>query len=418
MEKIKSSFVFFKEFVAPYIPFLLLLVFFTPTNGHPWDTECWTEWAKYHYVHGLSNIYKSWTDYLPLYHYVLYVYAKLQPNLESVATHIHYLKYVTLFFEFLSTLLLSRLLYNTYGNRHKTLYLSLFYLLNIGVIYNSLVWGQVDGIMSFFVFASILAAYKKRLFVSLLCLILAINMKLQAIIFLPVVVALLIPEIQKSYKKTFLGIAGILFVQVLIIMPFWLAGDISKLLHVVFGSVGKFPVVSMNAYNFWLLTLNNNLNLTQVPDSTIYLGITYKHWGLMLFFISSFGALFHFIAPLWKSVVKKEVNTFSFRELLISSALIPLVFFFFNTQMHERYSHPALIFLAAYALLYKRLFLLVLGSAAYFLNLEDLLQVMQTNNYGTLIFMARFIAGLYAVLILLLYIDLFNPNLKRKHNGN
>lgn len=418
MEKIKTAYVFFKEYIAPYLPFLLLLVFFTPTVGHGWDTECWTAWAQYHYQHGLSNIYKSWTDYLPLYHYVLFAYAKMQPNIEGVALNIHYLKYITLLFEFMSAVLLSRLLFNKFHDRYKSLFLSLFYLLNAGIIYNSLVWGQVDGIMSFFIFASIVAAYYKRIFLALLCFVLALNMKLQAIIFLPVVIALIIPVIQQSFKKILLATAWVLVVQFLIILPFLWVGDLPKLLHVVFGSFEKFPVISMNAYNLWVFAFDRSINLFQTADSITFWGISCKNWGLIFFFIASFGALFHFIQPVWNSVFKKVPVSFSFCNILISSALIPLVFFFFNTQMHERYSHPAFIFLAAYALLYKRLHLLIIGSFAYFLNLEDVLQVLHTSNYNTLIFMSRFIAGLYFLLILLLYIDLFNPNLKREHNGN
>lgn len=418
MEKIKTAYVFFKEFIVPYVPFLLLLIFFTPTTGHGWDTECWTEWAKYHFQHGLSNIYKSWTDYLPLYHYVLYAYAKIQPNIEGVALNIHYLKYITLLFEFMSTILLSRLLFNVFHDRYKALYYSLFYLLNAGIIYNSLVWGQVDGIMSFFVFASVLAAYQKRAFLALLCFVLALNMKLQAIIFLPIVLALIVPLIRGSYKKILLALGWVLFIQLLVILPFLWVGDIPKLINVVFGSFGKYPVVSMNAYNIWQFVFDRNINLMQTPDSTLLLGISYKSWGLIFFFIASFGALLHFIQPVWKGLMNKEAASYSFRNILISSALIPLVFFFFNTQMHERYSHPAFIFLAAYALMFKRIHLLIIGSFAYFLNLEDILQILRTNNYNTLIFVARFIAGLYFLLILLLYIDLFNPNLKRKFNGS
>lgn len=417
MEKIKTGYAFAKEFIVPYVPILLLLVFFTPTTGHGWDTECWTEWAKHHYQHGLSNIYKSWTDYLPLYHYVLFAYARMQPNIESIAQNIHYLKYITLLFEFMSTVILSRLLFNAFHDRYKSLFYSLFYLLNAGILYNSLVWGQVDGIMTFFVLASILAAYRKHLFLSLLCFVLALNLKLQAIIFSPIVIGPLIPVIQQSSRKLPCAIGGTLLIQFLIILPFLWVGDLPKLWHVVSGSVDKYPVISMNAYNAWVFAFDRNINLMQTPDSLVFLGISCKKWGLILFFAAGFGALFHFIQPIWSSLVKKESVKLPFREVLISSALVPLVFFFFNTQMHERYPHPAFIFLAAYALLYKRLHLLIIGSFAYFLNLEDVLQVLHTNNYDTLIFMSRFIAGLYLLLILLLYIDLFSPNLKRKHNG-
>ncbi|MBL7933700.1 MAG: hypothetical protein JNL60_17485, partial [Bacteroidia bacterium] len=79
-----------------------ILHLLTPVRGHNWDLYCWSEWAKYIYSNGLGNVYKFWTDYLPLYHYFLWVFGLFQNNTEKFMDHIHYMKMVPLLFQLVS----------------------------------------------------------------------------------------------------------------------------------------------------------------------------------------------------------------------------------------------------------------------------------------------------------------------------
>ena len=87
--------------------------------------------------------------------------------------------------------------------------------------------------------------------------------------------------------------------------------------------------------------------------------------------------------------------------------MIPLLFAFFNTQMHERYWHAAVLFLAAYGFLRRDYWPYVLVSVAYFLNLEGVLRFLQLKKYSVLIFDPRFVAGLFALAIVLGLIKLY-----------
>jgi hypothetical protein len=160
----------------------------------------------------------------------------------------------------------------------------------------------------------------------------------------------------------------------------------------------------MNAYNMWYFFIENP---RETSDSYKFLEITYKSWGLLLFFVTSFFALLHFIKPLFLKLFKKIDIEYSHKKVIISCALIHLLFFFFNTQMHERYAHPAFIFLALYAMLYHRPVVFILGSIAYFLNIEGVLWVIQICEKETLIFTPSFIALIYLSVIILLFADLF-----------
>jgi len=75
--------------------------------------------------------------------------------------------------------------------------------------------------------------------------------------------------------------------------------------------------------------------------------------------------------------------------------------------MHERYFHPALISLAAYTFLTNNYFPFVLGSVAYFLNLEKIMCSLALTNYKTLIFHPVFIALLFLLLIVYLFYRLY-----------
>lgn len=385
----------------------ILLYFFAPVKGHPFDTSCWINWSKYIYENGLSNVYCSNTDYLPLYHYVLLIFGKIQGSTHDITNYIHRLKLVTLLFEAGSAIILYRLLREKYNDTYKAIVYSLFYFCNLAVLFNSLVWGQVDGIFTFFIFASVIAAYEKRFFPAILCFVLAVNMKLQAIIFLPLLVALIIPAIHRAgLRKVLLSIFGVLLLQLIIILPFVLSGHFKNLMMTVTSAVGRYPVISLNAYNLWFLLIDGDLRTTE--DTLTFAGLTYMRWGQLAFMLTGFISLYYLIKPNLLLLFRHQPFKVSARKVLITASLIPLLFFFFNTQMHERYTHPAIIFIAAYSLLYNRPFPLIIASVAYFLNLEDVYHFMNSGNYHTLIFSSDFIASLYALCIISLFIDLYD----------
>ncbi|SFT84641.1 Mannosyltransferase related to Gpi18 [Lishizhenia tianjinensis] len=389
---------------------LLLLSFFwviMPTSGHGYDTYCWRIWTEHVFHVGLPNIYYGSTDYLPLYHYILMLYGEAQGSVEAIGRNLHYLKLVTLCFQFVSGYFLIKLLWTSKMTWERALLFAAAFLLNIAVMYNTLIWGQVDGILTCFVFIAIYYAYKKRVVLSLIFTILALNFKLQGIIFLPLIVLLLLPVIKENitWKKVSIWVLVPLNIQLLILLPFIYSNTLGNVWNVVSGSFGKYPSVSMNAYNFWFLLFDGDL--MKIEDSTLYLGLSYKQWGLLLFFAFSFLTLWPLLLQVWRAVFNQISFNFPMDKMLLIAALIPLLFFFFNTQMHERYSHPALIFLIAYGLLSKRFLIPVLGCMAYFLNMEDVFRFLALKKYGILFFDTDFIAALYLLCILLLLKDLY-----------
>lgn len=399
------------RFVAFYFPVLLVLVVLTPSTGHVFDCGCWSEWSIFQFQNGISSTYRGWTDYLPLYHYILNLNAKFYDNIEDIARYIYRLKYVTYFFELGSTVILFYILENRFKDFFKSLFFSLFYLLNFAVLYNSAIWGQADGIMTFFVFSSIVAGYYEKSILAVLLFVLGINMKLQAIFFLPLFLYVVLMNFESGqWKKIVFAVISAILLQFLIVSPMYFNGDFGRLWNVVHGSVDKYPFITMNAYNFWALLFDSTKFLES--DTTIFLGFSYKSWGLFLFLFTSFLTLFNPLVCIIRKFIFGKAIRLSFDELLLIGSLIPLLFFFFNTQMHERYTHPAFIFITVFSLLNKKYLLLIIPSIAYFLNLEDVLQAFHTHNYATLVYAPGFIAILYLLTIVMLFVELIKVQLK------
>ncbi|QNJ98383.1 hypothetical protein [Constantimarinum furrinae] len=405
------------EGIATYIMVSVLLyalfIFLMPQSSYHLDMLLWQKWTVHTFEYGLGNAYGSGTDYLPLYHYILYLFGKIQGSTAKIAFNIHWLKAITLVFHFISAWFVILFIRHKEDTLHKSIIYALFYLANIAILYNSIIWGQVDAILTCFVFTSCYFAFQKRIILCLVFFILALNFKLQAIIFLPLIALMVFPPMIQNFSlnRLLLWIGIPVGLQLLILLPFIVQGEVSSVWKVVANSVDHFPVVSMNAFNFWDLVLSGDL--MRMPDSTTFIGISYKNWGLILFFTASFFALL----PIFKKGIhslRKKVNfKVGNQQFMLTAALIPLLFFFFNTQMHERYSHPAMIFLVVYALISMNWGIALLGCAAYFLNLEAVMHYLQLEDYSGFWIDRHFIATLFLGLILWLYVLLYRDAFRK-----
>lgn len=386
--------------------FGFISVLFPYLPGHESDQLLWIRWTRYINTMGLRHAYASGTDYLPFYQYIMWIFGKLVHNPDAIALRIGYLRCFTLLFDFLG-------LWYAYlwlNRKPDFLFLLLFSILNLSYSYNTVIWGQVDGIMSTMIFISLYYAHRKKIILSSIWFILALNMKLQSVVFLPLwgLLCLFAVIDKKSWKEAVYALLAMAAIQLLILLPFMTQKDgLASIWNAAIGSVGRYPRVSMNAFNFWHLTMQQDP--WNVPDDTACLGsLTYKRIGLVLFFAFSLAALWPLVRVVWQKIRRKEI-TVSRQEVWLTGSLLAILFFFFNTEMHERYCHPAFLFITAYAFHTKRFPPYVLFSLAYFLNLEKVLQFLKLENYRTLVFDPRFVALLFLVLVIFLFFRLYRP---------
>ena len=393
--------------IGVFLVLYIFLALFIPKSGHRSDFNCWTDWTSAIFTKGIGNIYSHGTNYLPLYQYFLMLFGNLQGSVANIYSNINSLKYLNLLFDVLGVYFVFLFVNAKVKNTKTSILLSLILLFNLAYLYNTMIWGQVDAIFTAFIFIAFYFSLRNKILLTIIFSLLSLNMKLQAIIFFPFIGLIILPSIIRKFNlKSFLTwiiIPSIL--QVFILLPFYLQGDLDKVFTVVTNSVGTFPKVSLNAYNMWYWLIDDEP--MGVLDTNTYEGMSYYKWGFYSFIVAYMATLF----PLFRNrvllLMNKQNVDLSLNKLLLIATLIPIVFFFFNTQMHERYSHPMLIFAGTYALLNHKFVIYILLSVAYFLNLELVLDFFNIEKSELFFLNPDFVAALFFAAIIFLFYSLY-----------
>ncbi len=380
-------------------------------QGFKDDINCWINWSDTIRQHGLRNVYDGGTNYLPVYHYVLWAFSKFAPDRDFLVQFSYILRYFTLIVEMLGLWIL----YLWSGKRISFACILTISLLNPAFIYNNLIWGQVDGMLATLAIASLYFVYNRNYISGALLLCVMLNFKLQGIIFIPLYFLILLAQTSlRQWPKVILtSFLTLTATQVVILLPFMSKpGGVQQILHTLNSLIGYVPKVSSLAFNFWSLSLGAAADTT--PDHLpVFAGISYQQTGLYLFLSASFLTLFPLIRFVYlKQIMKRTTGELPKETVWSSAALLTLSFFYFNTQMHERYCHPALIFIAALFFNDRKYWLIyLLFSFAYLMNLEFVLRWLELNNYDhSWLFDRTLIASLFGGTIILLWIALFKQS--------
>ena len=342
----------------------LLLVIVVPRMSMMFDFEYWTDWALYIHNHGLTSIYSNPTaNYHPFYFYVIWLYDLVQGSEFYIRQNIHFLKFFPLIFDFLPLVVLCCFRQTVVTEKIPYMYL----LLNIAYLFNSYVWGQVDSIYSSLSFLALIFAFNRPV-LSAFLFAMAMAMKPQPIVYIPVLAIAWLYSVRDL--KTWLQLLFVIAATwLLVALPFIVTSNGDKLWAILSTPVGRYPRISVGAFNLWYLATSKNPYHT--PDAATYFILTYKQWGLILFFLSCGLALL----PLFFRLARQKLNSEPIANdnqqmLMLVSGLVTLNFFYFNTQMHERYAHPIMLFFFFYAVYSKNYKLYILASIPYFLSLD------------------------------------------------
>jgi Gpi18-like mannosyltransferase len=393
-----------RQQVAYTVLLYALLLLLLPHAGYYGDMNFWLRWATYSFDYGLGNVYRiPDNNYNPFYHYILWLYGQLAGSVYRLQHYAHLLKAFTLVFDFAGAFWAASLV----PERSRRFGLALVLLLNIGYLYDTMVWIQVDSIYTFFSFGAVVLAARQRPVASMLLYVLAIASKTQAIIFLPPLLLLWGPQWWRQPWRLALGVGASAALTVLLLAPFiWWSWEnaVPRIIELNATAANLYPKLSLNAYNLWYL-ITEFQSLPDTSDLLPFAGLTFRKWGLLFFLTSSAVALLPLLVAAWQAWRPRAASPGpapSLLLVLLSCGIIPLLFTFFNTQMHERYWHPALLFLAAYGFVRRDYLPMVLMSVAYFLHLERGLQYLQLLDYTVFFLQPKFIAALFALLIALL----------------
>jgi Gpi18-like mannosyltransferase len=263
----------------------------------------------------------------------------------------------------------------------------------------------VDGVYTAFAFMSLTFAVFKKPMLSLIFFVLCVNFKFQGIIFLPIIFLTLFQSIrQYSLPRIGLLLLPVLALQLIIFLPFILVGDIKLAFNSFSESMGRYPFVNMGAYNVWSLVFEHPETMN---DNNGVLNFSYNTIGLFTFFGLSGVILLPFGLKTLGLFDNKLKIDFSLENVLLVTTLIILIFFYFNTQMHARYSHPVVLFAGTLAILRKDYLRFLLVSIAVFLNMEGASKILKGNisEFQSIWFQPWFVSTIFLVVIILYFYD-------------
>lgn len=203
--------------------------------------------------------------------------------------------------------------------------LAVIFFLNPAVIFDGVIWGQVDQFGLFLFLGTIYFLIDEKPKLASIIFTIAWLMKWQNIIFIPIFYLLIYKKY--SFNDLIKSLSISLATFAIITFPFWFHREMASLINLFTVNSNWFPWYSLNAFNGWWIA--SGLEGMKISDKTLVLGIiNAKQFGLLLF------CVFYFIAALNIFLAKKEETL---KQFVLSSTLVVLSFFHLLTQSHERY---------------------------------------------------------------------------------
>ncbi len=198
-------------------------------------------------------------------------------------------------------------------SRNAALLAYMALLLAPTAILNGSYWGQADSIYAAGILASLYGLISKRSWIATTAFGVALAFKLQAVFFLPLLLALTLRK-QVAWKHWFV-VPAVLFLAVL---PAWAAGgDIYRLLTIYLRQAQDYPALSMNA-------------------PTLYAWIPSAPDKFRLFFPAGMAFAVAIVVIFVSLIVHSKIRMS--RQLVVElAALCVILVPFVTPKMHERY---------------------------------------------------------------------------------
>ena len=385
--------------------FLLRLILAATSRGFDNDVACFSGWALRAFRGGFANFYSpdTFTDYPPGYIYVLYVIGAILEKFHIDAFSglgLILLRFPSL----LCDLFAGTLVYfagTKYLNKEKGLLFAAAYLFNPAVILNSVVWGQVDSILTLAVIALCILLLDRKIVPAAFVFVAGLLFKPQMLIFTP----LLLYGIYEyeilgfvNWKKFFTDLAGgLLAIACLFLgmMPFGLENVLPQYTD----TLASYPYASVNAYNFWAM-----IGLNWNTQNDMFLGITYATWGTIAIVVLTI------ISAVIFELLRRKNRT---ERYTLAGAFLITTTFHFSVRMHERYVYPVMLLLLFTAILSKKKaywWAYVVMTAAHFINVWHVLYHYDPGTYfdteGTVILLSTLVVAGTAFFYFVLVKDL------------
>lgn len=263
--------------------------------------------------------------------------------------------------------------------------LATMYLLNPVTIMDGAWWGQVDSLgVIVFLLAFVALLYKKP-FLAGFIFMASMMTKLQNMIYGPLFFVLIWQQF--GFTGMLQAVAGAITGFFGLNIEFLSAKQMSRVVGSLSNNYDYFPWMSLHAYNIWWI-MSGGKGM-QMSDKIMTIGIATAHKvGTILFSTTYLLALLQLVLPVlqrmiqpWKTrsqeaLSENGLTSTSILHFFLGLVIINAGFFLFQTQSHERYAFPAMVFLL-FLIPYlegkrRKIFLAVycLLSVLYFYNLH------------------------------------------------
>lgn len=350
--------------------FILRIILAVKTEGYQSDINCFESWGALSAQSGLAKFYTStsFIDYPPAYIYILYLIGKIQILFKIGAGSSYMLTLIKLP-AIIADVICSVMIFKVASKKTDkitALVLCILYCFNPAVIFNSSIWGQIDGLLSLLIFLIVLLIMDENLILASFVFTVAVLLKPQALIFSPL---LIYAFLSKRNLKLFVRSALIsIGAFIILILPFSLNQKFCWIFAKYYSTLSSYPYGSVNAFNLFSL-MGKNL----VSDKTTLYFIPLKYWGsIFLVLIVAFSLLVF--------IRSKRPWKLTYIAFFIITGVFVL-----TTKMHERYMFPAIILALLwyiYSLDKRALYLFAGVSITQFLNMAYVYLSTEKGNSG------------------------------------
>ena len=330
----------------------LLRIYLSTVISYEGDFGTWRGWAEGLSRLGFSRFYDNyWCDYMPGYLYVLRLLDEISTLLPWLSPYIIFKLPANLADLGISILIF--IVLRPIASTRIAIVGSVVYFFNPAALSNSTFWGQVDSFHAFPILLSIILALRKRFILSGLFAALAFMIKPQSIVLFPIIGYIAInpffsPQDRWNIRNFIPGIkitVTVIVTCTIVALPFiWdkfdsiffiLTGPLELIVQRFDAAYEQYKYASLNTFNFW------GIFAMWQSDEALFIGLTYKTWGTMIF------AAFYFIifVCLFRFNLKNNENKEEYTYLIFQAVtLILFSLFLFVTRAHERHLLPAIAF--------------------------------------------------------------------------
>lgn len=378
------------------------------------DLDTFKYWSYYLAENGFKSFYANvWSDYLPGYHYILWLLGMIRLWLLNHSIFFN----ETIFYKIPSIIadianaLFIFLITKKFTTPLKSLLMATLSLVNPAILANSTFWGQADSFAALFMVLSFYLMLQKKFWLAAVVIGFGQTVKPIAVLSIPIYLIFIFLTNNKKFSqslwKSLVFLIIVTFTFTVAFIPFNHQPNLFEFINSrLQQTFHQYSYTSPNAFNFWAIVSD-----FWIPDKLTFISITFQNWGNILF-----GMIYVLLLAALVSKIKTVENKPLFLSFIL--ALCYFGMFIFLTRMHERHLFYGLTFISLLlpALSLKDILISILPFVIYVLNLlfayHQLIQKPLDWNRSTIIIIstANLLVLIYLLIVFLRRYEKFSKN--------